>query len=269
MSIDTRQANLHNPVQGFRSKKLKLDEVVAGREQNHLLSALPAEILVRLSLNLEWVFLPLGEVICESSSQLLYVYFPTTAILSLHYSMENGESAEMVGVGNEGMYGISLFMGGISRPGRVTVQNAGYCYRLKARLMMEEFDRTGGRHGGVFHDLLLRYTQVLITQISQISICNRFHSVDQQMCRWLLSTLDRLPSNELTITQEQIAGILGVRREGITEAAGKLQREGLISYRRGHITVIDQYGLKSRACECYSVIKNESLRLLPDAHKHH
>jgi CRP-like cAMP-binding protein len=268
-SIDTRQANFHKPVQGFHLKKLNPDMGVAGAQLNHLLSVLPAEILVRLSPYMELVFLPLGEVICESSSQLHYVYFPTTAILSLHYVMENGASGEMAGVGNEGMFGISLFMGGISRPGRVTVQNAGYCYRLKARLMMEEFDRTGGRHGGVLHDLLLRYTQVLITQISQISVCNRFHSLDQQVCRWLLSTIDRLPSNELTITQEQIASMLGVRREGITEAAVKLQREGLISYRRGHITVIDRYRLESRACECYSVIKNESLRLLTDAHNHH
>jgi len=268
-SIDARQANLHNPVQGFRSKKLNLDKVVADRQQNHLLSALPAEILARLSPNLELVFMPLGEVICESSSQFHHVYFPTTAILSLHYVMKNGASGEMAGVGNEGMFGISLFMGGISRPGRVTVQIAGYCYRLKARLMMEEFNRAGGRRGGVLHDLLLRYTQVLITQISQISVCNRYHSVDQQVCRWLLSTLDRLPSNELTITQEQIASMLGVRREGITEDAGKLQREGLISYRRGHVMVIDRYRLESRACECYSVIKNESLRLLSDSHNRH
>ena len=264
-SIDTRQADLHNPVQGFRLKKLNPDMGAAGAQQNHFLSALPAEILVRLSLNMELVFMPLGEVLCESSSQLHYVYFPMTAILSLHYLMENGESAEIVGIGNEGMFGISLFMGGITRPGRVTVQNAGYCYRLASRFLMEEFDRTGGRRGGVLHDLLLRYTQVLITQISQTAVCNRHHSVEQQLCRWLLSTLDRLPSNELTITQELIAGMLGVRREAITEAAGNLQREGLISYRRGHITVIDRFGLESHACECYNVVKKESLRLLSSA----
>jgi CRP-like cAMP-binding protein len=268
VSFDTRQADLHNPVQCCRLKKLNPDMGAAGAQQNHLLSALPAEILVRLSLNMELVSMPLGEVVCESSSQLHYVYFPTTAILSLHYLMENGESTEVVGVGNEGMFDIALFMGGITRPGRVTVQIAGYCYRLKARLLMEEFDRTGGRRGGELHDLLLRYTQLLITQISQISVCNRHHSVEQQLCRWLLLTLDRLPTNELTITQELIAGMLGVRREGITEAAGNLQREGLISYRRGHITVIDRSGLESRACECYNVVKNEYHRLLGDARNH-
>ncbi len=209
--------------------------------------------------------MPLGEVVCESSSQLHHVYFPTTAILSLHYFLENGQSAEVVGVGNEGMFGVSAFMGGITRPGRVTVQNAGYCYRLPSRFLMEEFNRTGGRRRGELHDLLLCYTQVLMTQISQISVCNRYHSVEQQLCRWLLSTLDRLPSNELTVTQEQIAGMLGVRREGITEIAGNLQREGLISYSRGHITVIDRSGLESHACECYNVVKKESHRLLSDA----
>ena len=267
-SIDTRQADLHNPVQGFRLKKLNPDMEAAGAQQNHLLSALSAEILVRLSLNMELVFMPLGEVVCESSSQLHHVYFPTTAILSLHYCMENGESTEVVGVGNEGMFGVSLFMGGITRPGRVTVQNAGYCYRLTSRFLMEEFNRTGGRRRGVLHDLLLRYTQVLITQISQTAVCNRHHSVEQQLCRWLLLTLDRLPTNELTMTQELIAGMLGVRREGITEAAGNLQREGLISYRRGHITVIDRSGLESHACECYNVVKKEYHRLLGDARNH-
>ena len=267
-SIDTRLGTFHKPFQGFRLKRSNPDMGVAGAQRNRLLSALPAEILVRLSLNMELVFMPLGEVVCESGSQLHHVYFPTTAILSLHYFMENGESTEVVGVGNEGMFGISLFMGGITRPGRVTVQIAGYCYRLKAQLMMDEFDRTGGRRGGVLHDLLLRYTQVLITEISQTAVCNRHHSVEQQLCRWLLTNLDRLPSNELTITQEQIGGMLGVRREGITEAAGNLQREGLISYRRGHITVLDRSKLESRSCECYSVVKNESLRLLSDAHNH-
>jgi CRP-like cAMP-binding protein len=233
--------------------------------QNHLLAALPEEILQRLSPHLELVSLPLGEVLCESNSQLHHVYFPTTAILSLHYVMENGASAEIAGVGNEGMFDISLFMGGISRPGQVTVQTAGYGYRLKARLMMEEFDRTGGRRGGVLHDLLLRYTQALTTQISQTAVCNRHHSVEQQVCRWLLLTLDRLPSNELTITQELIAGMLGVRREGITEIAGNLQRAGLISYRRGHVTVLDRSGLESRTCECYAIVKSEFNRLLPGA----
>ena len=268
MSIDTRQANLHKPVQGFRLKKLNPDMGIAGAHQNRLLSALPAETLVRLSFNMELVFMPLGEVLCESGAQLHHVYFPTTAILSMYYFLETGESAQIMGVGNEGMFGISHFMGGITRPGRVTVQNAGYCYRLTSRFLMEEFNRNGGRRRGVLHDLLLRYTQALITDISQTAVCNRHHSVEQQFCRWLLSTLDRLPSNELTITQEQIAGMLGVRREGITEAAGNLQHEGLISYRRGHITVLDRSKLESRSCECYSVVKNESLRLLSDARNH-
>ncbi len=209
--------------------------------------------------------MPLGEVLCESNSQLHHVYFPTTAILSLHYVMEDGASAEIAGVGNEGMFGVSLFMGGITTPSRVTVQTAGYGYRLKARLMMEEFDRTGGRRRGVLHDLLLRYTQALMTQMSQTAVCNRHHSVEQQVCRWLLLTLDRLPSNELTITQELIAGMLGVRREGITETAGNLQRAGLISYRRGHITVLDRSGLESHSCECYNVVKKEFHRLLSDS----
>ena len=208
--------------------------------------------------------MPLGVVLYESGGQLQHVYFPTTAILSLHYVMENGSMAEIAGVGNEGMLGISLFMGGITSPGRVSVQIGGHGYRLTARLMMAEFNRTGGRRSGVLHNLLLRYTQALITQISQTAVCNRHHSVEQQMCRWLLITLDRLPSNELTITQELIAGMLGVRREGITETAGNLQRSGLISYRRGHITVLDRSGLEKHACECYQVVKKEFNRLLSD-----
>ena len=232
--------------------------------QNHLLAGLPAEILERLAPHLELISMPLGVVLYESNSQLHNVYFPTTAILSLHYVMEDGASAEIAGVGNEGMLGISLFMGGITTPSRVTVQTAGYGYRLKARLMMEEFNRTGGRRSGVLHNLLLRYTQALITQMSQTAVCNRHHSVEQQVCRWLLVTLDRLTSNELTITQELIAGMLGVRREGITETAGNLQRAGLISYRRGHITVLNRSGLEKHACECYKVVKKEFHRLLSD-----
>jgi CRP-like cAMP-binding protein len=238
--------------------------VVHSPIQNHLLAVLPADILERLSPNLEPVAMPLGEVLYESGGQLQHVYFPTTAILSLHYVMENGAMAEIAGVGNEGMLGISLFMGGITTPSRVIVQTAGYGYRLKAQLMKEEFDRTGGRRKGVFHNLLLRYTQALITQMSQTAVCNRHHSVEQQVCRWLLLTLDRLPTNELTITQELIAGMLGVRREGITEIAGNLQRTGLIKYRRGHISVLDRSGLEKHACECYKVVKNEFHRLLSD-----
>jgi CRP-like cAMP-binding protein len=233
--------------------------------QNHLLAALPGEILERLAPHLELVTMPLGEVLCESGGQLQHVYFPTSAIISLHYVMEDGASAEIAGVGNEGVLGISLFMGGNTTPSQATVQTGGYGYRLKARLMMEEFNRTGGRRSGALHDLLLRYTQALMTQMSQTAVCNRHHSVEQQLCRWLLQTLDRLPSSELTMTQELIASMLGVRREGITETAGNLQRAGLISYRRGHITVLDRSGLESHTCECYDVVKNEFHRLLSDA----
>lgn len=227
--------------------------------QNHLLSSLPAEVFDRLSSSLELISMKLGEVICESGSQLQYVYFPTSAILSMHYVMEDGASSEIAGVGNEGVLGISLFMGGNTTPSRTTVQTAGFGYRIKGRLMLDEFKRSG-----LFHDLLLRYTQALMTQISQTAVCNRHHSVEQQLCRWLLLTLDRLPSSELAMTQELIASMLGVRREGITETAGNLQRAGLISYRRGHITVVDRVGLELRACECYNIVKKEFHRLLHD-----
>jgi len=227
--------------------------------QNHLLAALPAEVFERLSLHLELIPMPLGEVLYESGGQLQHVYFPTTAILSLHYVMEDGASAEIAGVGNEGVLGISLFMGGNTTPSRATVQTGGLGYRLRGQLMMEEFNR-----GGPMMRLMLRYTQALMTQMSQTAVCNRHHSVEQQLCRWLLLTLDRLPSSELTMTQELIASMLGVRREGITETAGNLQREGLISYRRGHITVLDRSRLESHACECYGVVKKEFHRLLKD-----
>jgi CRP-like cAMP-binding protein len=229
-------------------------------KQNHLLAALPAEIFERLLPDLELVSMPLGDVLYESGGQLQHVYFPTAAILSLHYVMENGATAEIAGVGNEGVLGISLFMGGNTTPSRATVQTGGHGYRLRGKLMMEEFDRAGP-----MMRLMLRYTQALMTQMSQTAVCNRHHSLEQQLSRWLLSTLDRLPSSELTITQELIASMLGVRREGITESAGNLQREGLISYRRGHITVLDRSGLESHACECYGVVKNEFHRLLDDA----
>lgn len=227
--------------------------------QNHLLAALPTAEFERITPHLELVAMPLGEVLCESGGQLQHVYFPTTAIVSLHYVMENGASSEIAGVGNEGVLGVSLFMGGNTTPSRAIVQTAGHGYRLKARLMMEEFNRAGP-----MMRLMLRYTQALITQISQTAVCNRHHSVEQQLCRWLLLTLDRLPSNELTMTQELIASMLGVRREGITETAGNLQRAGLISYRRGHITALDRSGLESHACECYKVVKKEFHRLLCD-----
>ena len=232
--------------------------------QNHLLAALPNAEFERIAPHLERVAMPLGEVLYESGGQLQHVYFPTTAIVSLHYVTESGASSEIAGVGNEGVLGISLFMGGNTTPSRAIVQTAGHGYQLKARLLMEEFNRVGGRRAGVMQHLLLRYTQALMTQTSQTAVCNRHHSVEQQLCRWLLLTLDRLPSNELTMTQELIAGMLGVRREGITEAAGHLQQAGFIRYRRGHITVINRSGLESRVCECYAVVKKEHDRLLCD-----
>jgi CRP-like cAMP-binding protein len=228
--------------------------------QNHLLAALPSEIFERISPHLELISMPLGDVLYESGDPLQHVYFPTTAIVSLHYVMENGASAEIAGVGNEGVLGITLFLGGNSTLYLATVLTAGYGYRLKGRLMMEEFNRAGP-----MMRLILCYTQALMTQISQTAVCNRHHSIEQQLCRWLLLTLDRIPTNELTVTQELIASRLGVRREGITEMAGNLQRAGLISYRRGHITVLDRSGLESRACECYNVVKKEFHRLLCDA----
>ena len=234
-------------------------------KQNHLIAALPTETFERLLPHLEQVSMPLGEALYESGGQLQHAYFPMTAILSLHYVMEDGASAEIAGVGNEGMLGISLFMGGITTPSRATVQTGGNGYRLKGSVLLDEFNRIGGRRTGALQKLLLRYTQALITQISQTAVCNRHHSVEQQLCRWLLLTLDRLPAGELTMTQELIASMLGVRREGITETAGNLQRAGLISYRRGHITVLDRTGLEKRSCECYHVVKKEFHRLLSDA----
>jgi len=226
--------------------------------QNHLLAALPTSDFQRLASHLELVPMKLGEVLYESGVQLRYVYFPTTSILSLLYVMEDGASAEIAIVGNEGILGISLFMGGETTPSRAVVQSAGHAFRLKAVLLKNEF----GRFGPTMH-LLLRYTQALITQMAQTAVCNRHHSVDQQLCRWLLLSLDRLQTNELSMTQELIANMLGVRREGVTEAAGKLQDVGLISYRRGRITVLDRPGLEARSCECYQVVKTEFDRLLP------
>jgi CRP-like cAMP-binding protein len=226
---------------------------------NRLLAVLPAAEFGRLQSHLEPVSMSLGAVVYESGSRLEYVYFPTTSIVSLLYVMEDGASAEIAVVGNEGMVGIALFMGGETTPSRAIVQSAGSAYRLPGRLMKEEFVR-----GGAMQHLLLRYTQSLLTQMAQTAVCNRHHSVDQQLCRWLLLSLDRLPSNKLTMTQELIANMLGVRREGVTEAAGKLQSAGLIEYSRGRITVLDRPGLEALACECYGVVKRESDRLLPD-----
>lgn len=226
---------------------------------NHLLAALPLAERGRWLPQLEWVEMPLGQVLYESGRTLSHVYFPTSSIVSLLYVMESGASAEIAVVGNEGLVGISLFMGGGSTPSRAVVQSAGAGYRLKAALMKDEFDRAGP----AMH-LLLRYTQALITQMAQTAVCNRHHSLDQQLCRWLLLSLDRLNSNELVMTQELIANMLGVRREGVTEAALKLQAAGLIRYARGHITVLDRPGLEARTCECYAVVKREYDRLLPD-----
>jgi CRP-like cAMP-binding protein len=226
--------------------------------KNHLLAALPHAEWQRWLPLLEPVDLPLGEVLYESGITLSHVYFPTTAIVSLLYVMENGASAEIAVVGNEGIVGISLFMGGESTSSRAVVQSAGKGIRLKAQLMKQEFNRAGP----VLH-LLLRYTQALITQMSQTAVCNRHHSLDQQLCRWLLLSLDRLEGNELVMTQELIANMLGVRREGVTEGALKLQHAGLIQYARGHITVLDRTALEQRSCECYAVVKKEYDRLLP------
>lgn len=227
-------------------------------QQNHLLAALPAEVQKRLSLNLELIPLPLGKILYESGDSLRHVYFPTDAIVSLLYVMESGASAEISVVGNEGLIGIAVFMGGESTPSRAVVQSAGYAFRLPAK----QFTAEVNRHGEMLH-LMLRYTQALLTQMSQTAVCNRHHSIDQQLCRWLLLSLDRLPSNQLTMTQELIANMLGVRREGVTEAAGKLQRQGVIEYSRGHITVLDRQKLEQLSCECYAVVKKETDRLLP------
>jgi CRP-like cAMP-binding protein len=227
--------------------------------QNHLIAALPSAEAKRWLPLLESVDMPLGSVLYESGGTLRHVYFPTTSIVSLLYVMENGASAEIAVVGNEGIVGVSIFMGGESTPSRAVVQSAGHGFRLQANTMKEEFNRAGP----VLH-LFLRYTQALITQMSQTAVCNRHHTLDQQLCRWLLLSLDRLQGNQLVMTQELIANMLGVRREGVTEGALKLQHAGLISYARGHITVLDRNGLEKRSCECYAVVKKEYDRLLPN-----
>ncbi len=227
-------------------------------KRNLLLAALPAAQWKRWSPHLEVLDLPLGHVLYEAGGTMKYVYFPSTAIVSLLYVMENGASGEIAVVGSEGLVGVSLFMGGGSTPSRAVVQSAGQGFRLKAELMKEEFDK-----GGPVMHLLLRYTQALITQMSQTAVCNRHHTLDKQLCRWLLMSLDRLQGNELVMTQELIANMLGVRREGVTEGALKLQKAGLISYSRGRISVLDRPGLEKRTCECYEVVKAEYDRLLP------
>jgi CRP-like cAMP-binding protein len=227
--------------------------------QNHLLAAMPPEEYERLLPHLLLTPMLLGEMIYEPGEQLTHAYFPTTAIVSLQYVMESGASAETAGVGNEGVVGVQLFMGGNTTPSSAVVQTAGHGYRLPARVLKQEFDRAGAAQR-----LLLRYTQALVTQMSQTAACNRHHSVEQQLCRWLLLTLDRLPAGELVMTQELVASMLGVRREGITESAGKLQRAGFIRYSRGHVAVLKRAGLETLTCECYAVVKKEFGRLLSD-----
>src|SRR5450830_1725698 len=227
--------------------------------QNHLLAALPTVDFEPLVAHLELVPMALGQMLYEPGGQLRHAYFPTTAIVSLHYVTESGASAETAGVGNEGVVSISLFMGGDTTSSSAVVQTAGHAFRLERHLLKQEFDRAG-----LLQRLLLRYTQALMTQMAQTAACNRHHSVEQQLCRWLLLTMDRVPARELVMTQELVASTLGVRRESVTEAAGKLQNDGYIRYRRGHIGVIDRAGLETRSCECYAVVKNELKRLLSD-----
>jgi CRP-like cAMP-binding protein len=227
--------------------------------QNRLLAALPAADYQRLQSHLTPIPLQLGAALYESGVEMRYLYFPTNSIVSLLYVLADGASAEIAVVGNEGVVGVSLFMGGETTPSRAVVQSAGYGYRLLGQVAKDEFIR-----GGAMQHLLLRYTQALLTQMAQTAVCNRHHSLDQQLCRWLLLSLDRLSANELIMTQELIANMLGVRREGVTEAAGNLQDSGLIQYSRGRITVLDRPGLEARTCECYAVVKRECDRLLPD-----
>jgi CRP-like cAMP-binding protein len=227
--------------------------------QNHLLASVPEVDLARFAAQLELVALPLGEMLYEPGGHLRYAYFPTTSIVSLHYVLESGATAESAGVGNEGVVGIALFMGGETTASSAVVQTGGHAYRLPGRLLKQEFNR-----GGFLQRLLLRYTQALMTQVCQTAVCNRHHSVEQQLCRWLLLMLDRAPGRELVMTQVLVANMLGVRREGITESAGNLQRAGLIRFRRGHITVLERTGLETRACECYAVVRQELTRLLAD-----
>ena len=232
--------------------------------QNHLLAALPVEVQQRLLPHLERVSLPLGKVLYESGDALCHVYFPIDSIVSLTYVMENGASAEISMVGNEGLVGVALFMGGESTPSRAVVQCGGHALRLPGQRLKDEFNR----HGELLV-LMLRYTQALITQMAQTAVCNRHHSIDKRLCRWLLLSLDRMSSNHLTMTQELIASMLGVRREGVTDAAGKLQKLGVIEYSRGHITVLNRHRLEQLSCECYAVVKKETDRLQPYVPLHH
>jgi CRP-like cAMP-binding protein len=241
------------------TSEIPAPSILHASRQNRLLQVLPDDAWERLSAHLELVEIPLGRVLYDSGVRLQHVYLPTSAIVSLLYVMTDGASAEIAVVGFEGIVGVSLFMGGETTPSRAVVQSAGHAFRLPAQVLKQEFDR-----GGPVMHLLLRYTQSLITQMSQTAVCNRHHSLQQQLCRWLLLSLDRLNSNELVMTQELIANMLGVRREGVTEAAGRLQQSGAIRYSRGRITVLDRSALKHQVCECYEVVKRETDRLLPD-----
>jgi CRP-like cAMP-binding protein len=238
---------------------LKSVKSISNYQQNHLLAALAANEMAAFSSALELVQLPLGKTLYQPGEQLQHAYFPTTAVVSLHYVTNTGAAAESAGVGNEGMVGVSLFLGGNTMPSSAVVNTAGHAYKLERRALKQEFDR-----GAQLQRVLLRYTQALMTQMAQMSACNRHHTLEQQLSRWLLLTLDRTPSQELVMTQELIACLLGVRREGITGAAGRLQEAGYIRYRRGHIAVTDRTGLESRSCECYAVVKNELSRLLTE-----
>ena len=241
----------------MRRKRIPIN-VPHSPHQNHVLAALPPEERDRVYRYLELVPMPLGTVLYESGEASRHAYFPTTSIVSLLYVMEDGRSAEIAVAGNEGIVGVALFMGGITMPNRAVVRSSGYAYRMRGHLLKEEFNRAVS-----LQRLLLRYTQALLTQMAQTAVCNRHHSLDQQLCRWLLLSLDRLASNEFATTQESIANMLGVRREGVTEAAGKLQNSGLIDHSRGRIKVLDRPRLEARACECYRVVKKEFDRLLP------
>tara|TARA_R110001583_G_scaffold3280_5_gene21194 strand:- start:1156 stop:1938 length:783 start_codon:yes stop_codon:yes gene_type:complete len=239
--------------------RLKQGKITNSPLQNRMLAALPSAEFECFSAHLELVPMPLGEFLYEPSLALQYAYFPTTCIVSLHYVLESGATAETAGVGNEGVVGVSLFMGGNTTASSAVVQTAGYAYRLDKNILLREFARSG-----LLQRVLLRYTQALMTQMAQTAVCNRHHSLEQQFCRWLLLTLDRLPTNELVMTHELVASMLGVYREGISIAAGKLQQAGVISYRRGHITVLDRSKLEDKTCECYAVVKTELDRLLSD-----
>ncbi len=240
-------------------KTMQTKPTLHSPQQNHLLAALPPADFELFAEHLELVPMALGQMLYEPGTQLRHAFFPTTSIVSLHYVTETGASAETAGVGNEGVLGVSLFMGGDTTPSSAVVQTAGYAYRLDRHVLQAEFNRAGA-----LQRLLLRYTQALMTQMAQSAVCNRHHSVEQQLCRWLLLTMDRVPARELVMTQELVASMLGVRRESVTEAAGNLQTAGYIRYRRGHIAVLERNGLEGRACECYAVVKKELGRLLSD-----